>query len=97
MNTNTQECNGWTNYETWLVSLWIDNDYGDYLMRNESRPDDGWTGATVCEFVETIYEEQIPVTGLIADLVGAAFSAVDWASIAEHWESDYEDEDEDAA
>jgi hypothetical protein len=24
--------NGWTNYETWLVNLWIDNDgYGEYL------------------------------------------------------------------
>ena len=23
-----QECNGWTNYETWTVKLWIDNDDG---------------------------------------------------------------------
>ena len=22
--------NGWTNYDTWLVSLWIDNDYNNY-------------------------------------------------------------------
>lgn len=21
-------CNGWTNYETWVVKLWIDNDQG---------------------------------------------------------------------
>lgn len=25
---NTKEYNGWTNYETWLVKLWMDNDEG---------------------------------------------------------------------
>lgn len=27
---NTQKYNGWSNYETWLVKLWIDNDEGSY-------------------------------------------------------------------
>ena len=22
--------NGWTNYDTWLVALWLDNDYNNY-------------------------------------------------------------------
>ena len=26
------EYNGWTNYETWNVALWIDNDQGTYRM-----------------------------------------------------------------
>jgi hypothetical protein len=25
---NQQKYNGWTNYETWLVKLWLDNDQG---------------------------------------------------------------------
>ena len=25
---NEREYNGWTNYETWVVNLWIDNDQG---------------------------------------------------------------------
>ena len=32
-NTNTakeERYNGWTNYETWAVALWIDNDQGTY-------------------------------------------------------------------
>ena len=27
--------NGWKNYETWNVALWIDNDQGSYSMRTE--------------------------------------------------------------
>lgn len=28
--------NGWTNYETWALSLWIDNDHGSYLYWREA-------------------------------------------------------------
>ena len=27
--------NGWTNYETWNVSLWLNNDYGLYTMAQQ--------------------------------------------------------------
>jgi hypothetical protein len=27
--------NGWTNYETWVTALWIDNDYQSYQYRCE--------------------------------------------------------------
>ncbi len=27
---NNEKCNGWTNYETWAVGLWIDNEQGSY-------------------------------------------------------------------
>jgi len=27
--------NGWTNYETWAVALWIDNDEDSYRERQE--------------------------------------------------------------
>jgi hypothetical protein len=30
MTTDTKRYNGWTNYETWNVKLWIDNERGDY-------------------------------------------------------------------
>jgi len=26
----SEEYNGWTNYETWNVALWLDNDYESY-------------------------------------------------------------------
>ena len=28
--TMSQDYNGWTNYETWNVALWLDNDYESY-------------------------------------------------------------------
>ena len=30
MNTETKTYNGWSNYETWNVKLWLDNEQGDY-------------------------------------------------------------------
>ena len=27
--------NGWSNYETWAVKLWLDNDYGSYSYMQE--------------------------------------------------------------
>ena len=27
---NEKTYNGWTNYETWAVGLWIDNEQGSY-------------------------------------------------------------------
>jgi len=35
--TKAKTYNGWTNYETWNVALWMDNDYGNYLKAKESK------------------------------------------------------------
>ena len=35
--TTDTEYNGWTNYETWNVALWIGNDEGLYQMAREWR------------------------------------------------------------
>lgn len=35
--TNETGYNGWKNYETWAIALWLDNDYGTYtLMRGSA-------------------------------------------------------------
>lgn len=31
-----QKYNGWTNYETWAVKLWMDNEVGSYHYWNEA-------------------------------------------------------------
>jgi hypothetical protein len=65
--------NGWTNYETWNVALWLDNEQGTYSLVRE------WAD-------EIRVDDMAPDLGasMFADLLGAALSAVDWAEIAEN-------------
>lgn len=105
------EYNGWSNYETWCVNLWMSNvesDYKHYLavaaaVLRDSEPRTGqanpkpWQRTDVrsvavydlARALEVSYEEAAPeVTGVYADLLGAALGSVDWYEIAEHWIDD---------
>jgi len=44
MTTKDTTYNGWTNYETWAVKLWMDNDQGSYNYWREAAQD-AWTEA----------------------------------------------------
>jgi hypothetical protein len=91
--------NGWKNYETWNVALWVDNDQGSYYRRNEILDDllsehEGNTDAAripaadaLKNFVEdeVIGLEDLELPGPAADLLNAALSEVDWFEIAENW------------
>lgn len=41
---NDAKYNGWTNYETWAVKLWIDNDEGSYTYWGEAAQE-AWNDA----------------------------------------------------
>ena len=77
--------NGWTNYETWLVALWIDNEeHSHHFWRDVARERD-----TVYEFAsemretfETMAENKVGASDFWADMMGAALSEVDWHSVA---------------
>lgn len=85
-----KEYNGWYNYETWLVSLWIDNDQGsqDYWMREADRFTRKHRHNAKYELADALksqYEEAQPeLDGFWADLLNAALSEVNWHEIAEH-------------
>ena len=95
---------GWTNYETWNVNLWIDNDQGDQEYWRERAAD--CISNTDCdrdaiaalsnelEFVfDELYDEQKPTSGPLADILRAALSEVNWHEIAkQHIEAVKEDE-----
>lgn len=35
MNQSEKSYNGWTNYETWVTALWLDNEYATYCYWRE--------------------------------------------------------------
>jgi hypothetical protein len=86
--------NGWVNYETWLVNLWIDNDFGsDYWQEaakelwDEENPNK--SQRLLADQMENEIAEHMPdLKGLYADMLNAAFSEVDWDEIASHYIED---------
>lgn len=93
--------NGWTNYETWLVNLWMDNEKGsqDFFREqakeiydgDEPRPSTKLTWAQVAgmrfaDWLQEWHDENRPeLPGVYGDLLGAALSAVNWDEIARHY------------
>ncbi len=78
------EYNGYSNYETWLVSLWLNNDRLIYNALELVRAEGGSVrhmAEQLEELVRELYEFE-PV-GLVADFVNAALDRVDWAEIIE--------------
>lgn len=90
--------NGWTNYETWLVNLWLTNDeYGyDQLLEDAKEADDLHGIKEIIEgYVEAELEMLSLTNGLMLDLIRSALGAVDWYAIARHVEMAVEEtEDE---
>ena len=87
--------NGWTNYETWNVALWIDNEPGTYEeardMARRAR-----SAGDLATRVRAWVEDMAPDLGasMFADLLGAALSEVDWDEIAGHWYDEAHEDDE---
>ena len=94
--------NGWTNYETWCVNLWIENEEPSYrhaqdLAKFASRQADPTNGlASSLKFwIENDYTPDLGAS-LAADLLGAALGEVDWHEIAEAMLENVEDLEESA-
>lgn len=84
--------NGWSNYETWNVALWIDNEPDTYaeryrLARRARHQYD------LADSLRAWVLAMMPDIGasMFADLLRAAIGRVDWDELASHW---YNEEDE---
>jgi hypothetical protein len=79
--------NGWTNYETWAIKMWIDNEepsYRHWLERAEAAVEDETEAYEFAQEIKEYHEEALPeLEGFAADLLGAAMSEVNWQEIAE--------------
>lgn len=105
----SEKYNGWLNYETWCVSLWLGNDEGRYRAVTEQAADfyrdapdqadrEGWATIKLAGYIQESIEDENPCTGasVFSDLMSAALGEVDWYEIAEHYIADVDkSEDED--
>ena len=90
---NDKNYNGWANYETWNVKLWLDNDEGVYRTINteaqhlKGLPNDV---SKLADFIKDYVEENTPDLGssCYADLLNASLSEVDYYQIAEAYLED---------
>jgi len=82
-----EQYNGWKNYETWLVNLWIDNDGGSEYWAE--RAEEVRDVSDLADEMETYYtalaDEAIPSQGMFNDLFNSALREVSWYDIAEHY------------
>jgi hypothetical protein len=93
---NDKSYNGWSNYETWAVNLWLDNSEGDQeLLREfaeqcirdaELDGSDRDHAAYECSrMIREYVEESMPeLDGMFSDLLQSALSEVNWLEIAGH-------------
>jgi hypothetical protein len=109
---NEKGYNGWTNYETWLVKLWIDNEQGsqeywaeaaqDAAKRSVARYDwESDRGAAVHSLSERLKDEHEEQVSTVAGVTGWIADLVGAALSEVNWseiaESLIEDEVEDDA
>jgi hypothetical protein len=81
--------NGWKNWETWNVALWCDNEYGIYQDRMRQEPR---TAEQVEAFVRCYFPKGTP--DMETQDPYDSREEIDWKEIAEHWATDYPEEEE---
>jgi hypothetical protein len=82
-NTRTEEFNGWSNRETWVINLWLTNDEATNALAEKLANDaenDRQAGNVLESYFGVV--ESLEVDGMVADLLNAAMVRVDWAEIA---------------
>ena len=85
-----EQYNGYVNYQTWVTSLWLDNDQGSYShwlgIAKELVEDDADTASwELGKLIKEYHEEFKPteVSGVYSDLLQHALDSVDWEEVAE--------------
>jgi hypothetical protein len=83
--------NGWTNRETWLVNLWLDNDQSQryFIMAAGALSVSDLSAALEDYYASTLPE--LPA-GLYADLLAGAAARINWREIAQKLSDDIKSE-----
>ena len=96
----TDKYQGWANYETWCVNLWLTNEEGSYNefrdLATEFEEDQIYEfGKEIRAHVEQEIDAMIqnsqgfdPYKGMVSDMIHANLSSVDWEEIAKGFKED---------
>ena len=93
--TDTQTYNGWTNYETWCVNLWLTNESGTEAELQRvvhDRPINSMVGdidvstSMKADLLKDWVRDQMPDLGanMYSDLLSASLDLVNWREIIEN-------------
>jgi hypothetical protein len=86
-------CNGWTNYATWNVVLWIDNDEATHNRKNQwIREFSGRINARLAEEIaeDCLGGKRTPDLDVDDESVGRRWKDINWTEIASHWSDEFE-------
>ena len=80
---------GWTNWHTWNVNLWIDNEYDLYQAKKRflARKAPYLTAKDVESFCREIFPNGTP------DMDPGDMQEVDWDDLAEGWNNEYREDE----
>ncbi len=86
--TVATEYNGWSNRETWLANLWLNNDMSSYMLLRQAVSLEDSSLYERSQWLKDMLEEQlddeIESPCLWRDLLQHAFRQVDWREIVEN-------------
>jgi len=89
--TMMSEYNGWTNYETWLINMYFDNDFIDFVTEQFGTDPSLYSqmyeiGQSLENVVDEMASEvlQGDDTYWIGDLVDKTLADVNWRELADH-------------
>ena len=94
--SDEQGYNGWKNYPTWNVQLWLTNDQGLYNVTLDlvesavyaAKQSDTPSRVLVADTLKAwVRDDMAPDLGasFAADLLGYALDSVDWFELADAW------------
>tara|TARA_B100000131_G_C18118797_1_gene612121 strand:+ start:210 stop:500 length:291 start_codon:yes stop_codon:yes gene_type:complete len=86
--------NGWTNYETWNVNLWLNNDQGTYDFIVELAKQYADDAPMLAQALESFVDELQPEleASMFSDILNAAMREVNWQEIADALLENHKDE-----
>jgi hypothetical protein len=78
----TQEYQGWTNYATWAVALWINNEYEIYKQVQGVAAEGDVQ--SLAEYIKSLSEDNFGVLEAFSDAINEeSISAVNWQEVAQ--------------